>query len=123
MHALLLVAIGCAVGGVTRYGCSGLIARACGETFPWGTLVVNTVGSFLLGAVLIRLTAMGADADTWSLLLASGFCGGFTTVSSLSLQTLFLLQAGARWRAAANIALNLVFGLAAAAAGMWLAQA
>jgi CrcB protein len=112
------VAAGSALGGALRYGVSGLVARSVGETFPWGTLVVNVAGSFLIGLVA---TVTGPDGRLLVSPLArqfwmSGVFGGFTTFSSFSLQTLSLAQDGEWARAGANVALSLALCLA----GVWL---
>ena len=96
MGTVLWVALGSALGGVARYGCSGLMARTIGETFPWGTLFVNVLGSLLIGLV----ATVSAPEGRWLLsmearqFLMVGVFGGFTTFSSFSLQTLNLLQDG-----------------------------
>ena len=103
---ILLTFIGCALGGVLRYLGTLLIARFFGEGFPWGTLVVNAVGSFLLGLFLasgfiakeLWLSSNGAYAFA-----ALGFCGGLTTFSTFSLQTFSLISKQARGKALANI--------------------
>lgn len=88
--AYVWIAIGSALGGVARYWCSGIVARMIGETFPWGTLVVNVAGSFIIG---FFATLTGPDgrvfaSSTTRLFVMFGFCGGFTTFSSFSIQTL-----------------------------------
>ena len=103
---ILLTFIGCALGGVFRYLGTLLIARFFGEGFPWGTLLVNAIGSFLLGLVLgngfvakdIWLSSGGAYA-----FVALGFCGGLTTFSNFSLQTFSLVSDQAWGKALANI--------------------
>lgn len=112
------VAIGAAVGGVARYGLSGLIARSFGETFPWGTLVVNVAGSFLIGLVAV---VTGPDGrllvgTTARQFMMVGVLGGFTTFSSFSLQTLTLIQDGEWLYAAGNVFSSVLFCLAA----VWL---
>jgi CrcB protein len=114
----LVVAVGGAIGSVCRYWCSGLVARAFGETFPWGTLVVNVSGSFLIGLVAV---VTGPDGRLlWSAAARQhvmvGLLGGFTTFSSFSLQTLSLLEDGEWPAAAANIALSVTLCLL----GAWL---
>lgn len=116
--ALLTVAAGSALGGAARYALSGAVARAFGETFPWGTLLVNASGSFLIG-VVAALT--GPDGRLLVSPLARqfvmpGLFGGFTTFSSFSLQTLALAQDGEWLWAGANVALSVVLCLA----GVWL---
>jgi CrcB protein len=124
MAVYLWIAIGSALGGIARFWCSGVIARAFGETFPWGTLIVNVSGSLLIG-IIAALT--GPDGrlflgSTTRLALMAGFCGGYTTFSSFSLQTLSLMQDGEWWLAGANIALSVVACLLAVWAGYALAS-
>jgi CrcB protein len=109
----LWVALGSAVGGMARYGVSGLAARSFGSLFPWGTLIVNVAGSALIG-----LLAAAASPDArWVLspdaraLLMIGFCGGFTTFSTFSLETLNLLRNGEWLWAGANIVFSVVLCL------------
>ena len=90
------VAIGGAIGTVCRFWCSGFVARLVGETFPFGTLVINVIGSFIIG---FAATAMGPDGrlfagTTARQFVMTGLCGGYTTFSSFSLQTLNLLNDG-----------------------------
>jgi CrcB protein len=121
----LWVAVGAGLGGMARYWCSGAVARHIGETFPWGTLVVNVAGSCLVG-LFAALTAAGgllaAAPDTRQLLI-TGLCGGYTTFSSFSLQTLHLAQDREWGPAAANIVLSVALCLAAACLGAWAGQA
>ncbi len=119
MLALLWVGLGSAAGGAARYAVSGAVARRIGEVFPWGTLVVNVSGSLLIGllAALVAPTgAMPRDA-TVGLLLMTGFCGGYTTFSSFSLQTLNLARDGEQRRALAYVAASVALCLAATAGG------
>ena len=112
------IALGSALGGVARYGASSLIAASFGQTFPWGTLLVNISGSFVIG---FFATLTGPDGRV---LVASdirqfvmiGVCGGYTTFSSFSLQTLNLVQEGDMLRAGANIGGSVVLCLVA----VWL---
>ncbi|MEC7281626.1 MAG: CrcB family protein [Verrucomicrobiota bacterium] len=103
---ILLTFIGCALGGVFRYLGTLMIARFFGEGFPLGTLVVNAVGSFLLGLFLgsgfvaKELWLSSNDAYTFA---ALGFCGGLTTFSTFSLQTFSLISKQAWGKALANI--------------------
>jgi CrcB protein len=123
MRAVLLIAIGSALGGVGRYWVSGFVAERVGETFPWGTLVVNVAGSALIGllAAWSDSARVGLPAEARQFLMV-GVLGGFTTFSSFSLQTLRLLQDGDWLRAAANVLLSVVVCLAAVAAGYRLAR-
>jgi CrcB protein len=123
MMTYLWIAIGSAIGGVARYSCSGLAAHTIGETFPWGTLIVNVVGSFVIG-FFATMTGpdgrylVGTNARQFVMV---GFCGGFTTFSSFSLQTLNLINDGEWFRAGANITGSVVLCLVAVWAGHMLA--
>lgn len=116
---VLLVAVGSAVGGVLRYAVSGAVARTLGEVFPLGTLTVNVLGSFAIGLFLAltgpdgRLLVDPRLRQAFTL----GLCGGFTTFSSFSMQTLALLQDGEWTLAALNVAASLVLCLLAVWAG------
>lgn len=118
------VAVGSAAGGLARFFVSGLVARAFGETFPWGTMVVNVTGAFAIGvlAVISETKFVGMSATIWPLAV-TGFLGSYTTVSSFSLQTLALVQDREWFRAAGNVLLSLVLCLSAATAGMVGARA
>ena len=105
LQLYMAIAVGSALGGVARYGFSGLIATQFGETFPWGTLIVNVTGSFVIG-FFATLTApdgrLFVSATTRQFLM-TGICGGYTTFSSFSLQTLNLMR-GEEWlKAGGNI--------------------
>ncbi len=122
MRIVLLVALGSAVGGVARYWLSGLVAARVGEIFPWGTLVVNVVGSMLIGlfAGLHASARMPLTPEVRSFLMI-GAMGGFTTFSSFSLQTLQRCTR-ATGAAGANVVLSLLFCLGGAALGYWFAR-
>jgi CrcB protein len=113
MLIYLCIAVGSALGGMARYWCSGFIAAAVGETFPWGTLIINVVGSFVIG---FFATLTGPDGR---LLVSSaarqfvmvGICGGYTTFSSFSLQTLNLARDGELLHAGLNVSLSVVLCL------------
>ena len=118
MQAVILVGLGGALGSIARYLCSVALARWCGETFPWGTLFVNVVGSFVIG-FFFTLTASGGRLlvpPEWRLFVTVGICGGFTTFSSFSLQTLALL----RDREWLQSSLNAFGSLALCIAAVWL---
>ncbi|MGQ4877730.1 fluoride efflux transporter FluC [Billgrantia sp. LNSP4103-1] len=117
---VLMVAAGGALGGMARLAISELLARQLGPAFPWGTLAVNLSGALLAGALAGWLGMSGGDAPGAWALLAVGLLGGYTTVSSLSLQSLALWQSGRRGAALANVAITLIAGLALAAFGWWL---
>ncbi|CAK0748880.1 Fluoride-specific ion channel FluC [Azospirillaceae bacterium] len=114
----LLVALGSAVGGTLRYWLSGQIANWIGQSFPWGTLVINVSGSFIIG---FFATLTGTDGRVfvpgeWRQFVMVGICGGYTTFSSFSYQTLTLAQDGEWLEAGLNIGLSVVLCLV----GVWL---
>jgi len=112
------IAFGGALGSVARFGCFSLAARWFGETFPWGTLIINVVGSFVIG---FFATMTGPDgrvlvAPDVRQFVMVGICGGYTTFSSFSLQTLNLMRDGDMLRAGANVVGSVVLCLVA----VWL---
>jgi CrcB protein len=120
MLAYLWVAIGGALGSVSRYWLSGFVAARFGETFPWGTLVINVTGSFVIG-IFAALAIPEGRMDSQSRLFATqflmiGVCGGYTTFSSFSLQTLRLAQDREWLYAGGNVLLSVVLCLVA----VWL---
>src|SRR5271170_5513051 len=121
----LWVMLGSALGGGARFFVSGLAAQHVGETFPFGTLIVNVTGSFVIG-FFAALTApdgrVFAGSDTRQFVMA-GLCGGYTTFSSFSLQTLNLARGGETVLAGANIVLSLVLCLLAVWVGFIAANA
>lgn len=112
------VMLGSALGGGARYLFSGVASHQFGETFPWGTLIVNVTGSFIIG-FFSTLTGpdgrvfVGSEARQF---VTIGLCGGYTTFSSFSLQTLSLVRDGEMALAGANIGMSFVFCLLA----VWL---
>jgi CrcB protein len=117
---LVLVAVGGALGGMARLAVGDLAAHWLGRGFPWGTLTVNVLGCLAIGALATALGWPVASSPAWSLLAVGGL-GGFTTVSSFSLQTLTLWQEGRSGPAVVNGLATLVAGVAATALGWWLA--
>jgi len=125
MITVILVIIGSGLGGMARFGASGLISRRFGGAFPWGTLAVNISGSFVIGLFFGTTAAswLPLAAPAWHHLLTFGFLGGFTTFSTLSLETLHLLRDGATRRAALYVSGSLSLGLLAAVIGYTLGSA
>jgi len=117
MVEYLWIALGGALGSVARYALNGVVSMKFGESFPWGTLTVNVAGSFLiggLGALVIPEGRMSAEARAFTTqFLMIGICGGFTTFSSFSLQTLNLVREGEWLYAGGNVLLSVVLCLVA----------
>ncbi|MDP2561864.1 fluoride efflux transporter CrcB [Psychrobium sp. 1_MG-2023] len=119
MNNLLLIAIGGAFGAVSRYGLAYLAINLFGKGFPFGTLIANFVGSFLMG-LLFGLVESGQLLPQARIALGVGFLGALTTFSTFSLDTLLLLQQGEWMKALLNVLLNVILSLAAAFLGLWL---
>lgn len=119
MTDALLVAVLGGLGAATRFWVDGTI-RARGRTvLPVATIAINVTGSLLIGLVAGAHLYLGLPA-TWQLLVAIGFCGGYTTFSAAAVETVRLAQAGERGRALANLLGTAVLTVAAAAAGLGL---
>jgi CrcB protein len=118
MSFYLWLALGGALGTLARFGVSGFVAHHFGETFPWGTLVVNVSGSFVIGffATLTGTEGRFLVGGTTRQFVMTGILGGFTTFSSFSLQTLALARDGEWLRAGANTAGSFILCLVA----VWL---
>jgi CrcB protein len=117
----LAIAIGSALGGLARYGTGLLAVTLWGRGFPWGTIIINTLGSFVIGGFA---TLTGPDGRVYVAplgrqLVMVGICGGYTTFSAFSLETLQLMQAGRSFAAAANVGVSLALGLL----GVWFGHA
>lgn len=113
------IAVGSALGGMARQWCTVMSARWFGVDFPWGTLAINIAGSFVIGAFF---TLTGVDgridvSDNAKLFVMTGLCGGYTTFSAFSLQTLALVQDGEWPRAAAYVLASVALCLIAVWAG------
>jgi CrcB protein len=118
MLAYLWVAIGGALGSVGRFWLSGIVAARFGETFPLGTLVINVTGSFVIGifAALTAPDVSNSHRATIIQFFMIGICGGYTTFSSFSLQTLNLLREREWLYAGGNVILSVVLCMIA----VWL---
>ncbi|MEU3537123.1 MULTISPECIES: fluoride efflux transporter CrcB [Streptomyces] len=118
----LLVVAGAVVGAPARYLTDRAVQSRHDSVFPWGTFVVNVVGSLILGLVTGAVAA-GAAGPRLQLLLGTGLCGALTTYSTFSYETLRLTEAGSGLYASVNVVAGVAAGLAAAFAGYWLAGA
>ncbi len=118
MWNVLWIFVGGGLGSLARWWVSGWIANTIGQTFPWGTILVNVSGSFVIG---LFATVTGPEgrwlaSSSFRQFFMLGICGGYTTFSSFSLQTLTLAEDGQWFKAGANCVLSLVLCLV----GVWL---
>lgn len=123
MQRIILVGLAGLAGTLGRYWLSGLIARRYGETFPWGTLVVNALGCFLTGAIYYLSEDRFLVSPTVRSVILIGLLGGFTTFSSYGLQTFTLLREGEFGLALLNVTLSNLLGLLLLWAGYTLMKA
>lgn len=114
----LVIGLGSAIGGVGRHWVATHVAQRWGETLPWGTILVNISGSFAIGLLAAISVTNGATrwSPTTTHFLLAGICGGYTTFSAFSLQTLRLLQAG-NWP---HAGFNILFSVLACITAVWL---
>ncbi len=124
MNLYLWVALGSAIGGCLRYALGSEMLPRHSGSFPWSTVLINIIGSFIIG-FFGTLTVAGsrwAVPESTRIFVMVGLCGGFTTFSSFSLQTFDLLRSGAWGKALLNMGLSVVLCLGAVAVGHWIAQ-
>ncbi|WP_026784577.1 fluoride efflux transporter CrcB [Pleomorphomonas koreensis] len=119
---ILLVAVGGAFGSVCRYLVGVGASRLLGPDFPFGTMIVNIVGSFIMGAFIELLALRFDGSEGLRLFVAVGILGGFTTLSSFSLDTIVLFERGAIAATAVYVAGSIVLSLAALVAGLHLVR-
>ena len=119
---LVIIAVGGAVGALLRYAVYAVAAHYGGLHFPWGTLSVNVIGSFVIGFLWQWFERAGIVAPNWQTFLFVGVLGAFTTFSSYSLDCLRLVQGGQVVAGVLNIVVNNVLALTAVALGVLLAR-
>jgi CrcB protein len=122
MNRFWLIAIGAVLGANARYWLGLWAADRFGVTFPYGTLLVNVTGCFLLGFLATLTTGRFVISPEVRLLIAVGFFGSFTTFSSFAVETMALAQGGAFWRSLLNVLANNGIGLSAAWLGIATAR-
>ena len=122
MTRFLFIALGAALGANARYLVGLWAAGRFGAHFPYGTLIVNIVGSLLLGFVVVLATERLVMSPETRLLLTVGFLGSFTTFSSYAVESLSLLRDTGLWTALVNVFTNNLLALGAALAGAYLAR-
>ncbi len=125
MFSYLLVFLGAGIGGALRHGVNVGCARLCGTAFPWGTLTVNVVGSFLMGAIAGWLAFRAGEG--WSqplrLFLTTGILGGFTTFSAFSLDAVLIWERAQAGLAATYVIASVLLSIAGLIAGLGLVRA
>ncbi len=119
---ILVIALGAALGANLRYGVSIWSAQRWGTAFPYGTMLINVLGSLAIGLVLVLLTTRLAVSDVWRLLIVTGFLGGFTTFSTFSYETYGLLVNGSWLEAGLNLLGSVGLGMLGVFLGAGLAR-
>ncbi|TVP86170.1 MAG: fluoride efflux transporter CrcB [Thioalkalivibrio sp.] len=122
MHHYLAIALGGALGSVLRFAMNEAVSARFGRAFPWGTLSINVIGSFLIGLLAVLLVERWDVSPAVRLGLMVGVLGGFTTFSSFSLEVVNLVQNGALLRATLYVLASVSVCVLAAAAGIYLAR-
>ena len=124
MQAYILVFLGAGLGGALRHGVNVGCTRLCGPAFPWGTLAVNIVGSFVMGVLAgwLALKAVHGWSQPLRLFLSTGILGGFTTFSAFSLDAVLLWERGQAGLAAAYVAVSVILSIAGLLAGLALVR-
>jgi fluoride exporter len=120
LQIIIAVAIGGAIGSVARYLVGIGSGRLFGLTFPWGTLIINVLGSFLIGVFVESFSLRWDLPLVMRVFLTVGICGGFTTFSTFSLDAGFLMQRGEPWPAAAYVIGSVTLSIAALFVGLRL---
>jgi CrcB protein len=116
------IAVGGGAGSLARYLAGTAVMTRFGARFPWGTLVVNVTGCFLIGLIMTLLTERFSPATNWRPLLVVGFLGGYTTFSSFEWETYSAMRDGSHWMGLANVTGSVVFGYSAVWLGALLAR-
>ncbi|MDY2638018.1 MAG: fluoride efflux transporter CrcB [Phascolarctobacterium sp.] len=120
---LVIIALGGALGAVSRFLMGNAVSKAVGSALPYGTFVINLVGCFAMGLLMTIIVDRELLSAAWRLFLCVGFLGGFTTFSSFGYEALMLLTEGRLLAALTYVSGSVVLGLAAAAAGVLCARA
>jgi len=122
LNQLIAIAAGGALGAVSRYGVSTSVYALAGKNFPYGTLVVNVLGSLLMGLLYVMMIERMASSPEMRAVLLIGFLGSFTTFSTFSIETLLLIEQAELFKAGLNILLSVFSCLIATWIGILLAR-
>lgn len=122
MNHLISIAAGGALGALLRYGFSTGTHHLMGKGFPYGTLLVNVLGSFIIGVVYVYMVERGELSEDWRAFIVIGLLGAFTTFSTFSFETINLVEAGEMLKAGLNILISVSLCLGACWIAMMLAR-
>lgn len=123
MSHILLVALGGGLGASARYLTNLAALRIAGPSFPWGTITVNIVGSFLMGVLIAALARRTGTSMEMRSFLATGFLGGFTTFSAFSLDFAVMWERGNQWHGALYLGASVLLSIMALFAGLAFVRA
>jgi len=122
MEKWIYLLLGGLVGTASRYGLAGVVSQKMGAGFPWGTMAVNITGCFVIGFLDVIFEKKFLMSPNYRILLMTGFCGAFTTFSTLMLETSNLLKENEFMYAFGNVAISFVIGFAAFKIGAVIAE-
>lgn len=123
MEKFLVISLGAVLGANARYWLGGWAAEKFGSALPYGTLLINLTGSFLLGLFLTLISDRFIVDANWRLLTAVGFLGSYTTFSTYTYESVALILAGQPLLGSFNLFAGSILGAAAAIGGIWLGRA
>ena len=119
-RGFILVGIGGCIGSIARYLVAVSMSGVISSSFPWATLIVNVAGCFLIGVIFAVSDRGSLLSPEWRILLTTGFCGGFTTFSTFSYESLRLFQDGEYFYVSVYVLASVVMGLLATLLGIYL---
>ncbi len=122
MIKLLVIGFGGFLGSILRYTVGKSIDGKFNSSFPWGTLTINVVGSFIIGFIYILAMRKAGITENWRLFLGAGFCGGFTTFSAFAWENVNLLDQKLIGTSLIYISASIILGLLAVVAGGWVSR-
>ena len=122
IKSLCMVGLGSFVGGTLRYLISTWMKNTCSQGFPWPTLMVNLMGCFLIGLLFALFARYSSTSHPWCLLLTTGLCGGFTTLSTFANESLQMLQNGHWGGFLTYVSISVIAGIGLTALGYWIVK-